>query len=270
MDTPSTLCQAALNVLLEPDPMAKVILSETYGNLWQGGKINTVCGKDKKQAPIIPGRPARPAKPELIDPAKMPRRSAGEKGRVVLLHAIAHIELNAIDLAWDIILRFTDDDLPKEFYDDWVAVAVDEARHFKMLVGRMAELGSAYGDFPAHDGLWQAATKTADDILARLALVPMVLEARGLDTAPPSSIKLRAGGDDKTASIMEQIAEEEISHVGAGVRWFEYICKKREIDPISHFHALVKSKFKGDLKPPFAHDLRARAGMDIRYYDHVS
>ena len=267
MDNPSTLCHAALNVLLEPDPMTKVRLSETYGAMWKSGEICAIGDETIERAPK---RPARPAKPELIEPAKMPRRSAGEKGRVVLLHAIAHIELNAIDLAWDIILRFTSDGLPKEFYDDWVMVAIDEARHFKMLNDRMGELGAAYGDFPAHDGLWQAASKTADDILARLALVPMVLEARGLDTAPSSSIKLRAGGDDKTASIMEQIAEEEISHVGAGVRWFEHICKIREIEPISHFHGLVKSRFKGDLKPPFAHDLRARAGMDTRYYDHVS
>ena len=271
MAIPATLCQAALNVLLEPDPMAKVRLSQTYGNLWQGGEITAICSKDKEQdKERAPARPARPARPELIDPAKMPRRGAGKKSRVVFLHAIAHIELNAIDLVWDIILRFTDDELPKAFYDDWVNVAVDEARHFKMLTDRMDELDSAYGDFPAHDGLWEAATKTADDILARLALVPMVLEARGLDTAPASSIKLRASGDDKTAAIMEQIAEEEISHVGAGVRWFEYICKKREIEPFSHFHGLVKSRFKGELKPPFAHDLRARAKMDTRYYDHVS
>lgn len=267
MKPPSTLCQAALNILKEPDPMGKVSLCQTYGNMWASGKISEISNDGDGPAPL---RPARPAKPTLLEPDKMPRRSRGAKGKVALIHAIAHIELNAIDLAWDIILRFSHLGLPKEFYDDWVMVGVDEARHFKMLSERLGELNAAYGDLAAHDGLWQTAINTADDILARLALVPMVLEARGLDTAPGSAAKLRAGGDTQTASIMEQIALEEVSHVGAGVRWFEYICKKRGIDPITHFHNLVKTRFTGSLKPPFAHDLREKAGMDTRYYDQVS
>ncbi|MDH5188829.1 MAG: ferritin-like domain-containing protein [Rhodospirillaceae bacterium] len=268
MNNPPTLCQAALDVLGQADPLEKVRLSINYANDWEGGIIS-IIGKEKS-----PLRPARPSKPELLSPSHMPRRSTGKNGRIALLHAIAHIELNAIDLAWDIILRFSSgsfsDETPKDFFNDWVGVAKDEARHFEMLVARLNDLGANYGDLPAHDGLWEAAIKSADDILARLALVPMILEARGLDTAPKTVVKLISGGDKKTAEIMQQITDDEISHVAAGVRWFEHICKIRGLDPMPHFHGLLKSRFRGDLKPPFAHDLRSKAGMDIGYYDQVS
>ena len=268
MSNPPTLSQAALAVLQQPEPLEKVRLSFDCARDWEDGKITTIG----KESP--PLRPARPAKPELLDPAKMPRRSTGKNGRIALLHAIAHIELNAIDLAWDIILRFptggTSDEMPKQFFDDWVNVAKDEAKHFKMLNEHLNNLGVQYGDLPAHDGLWEAAVKSDDDILARLALVPMILEARGLDTAPKTASKLLASGDIKTAKIMQQITDDEIFHVTAGVRWFEHICKIRGFEPIPHFHGLLKSRFKGQLKPPFAHDLRAKAGMDIGYYDQVS
>lgn len=248
--------------------MEKVNLTTNYFAEWKSGKIAAIG----KEAP--PTRPARPAKPELLSPAIMPKRSTGKSGRVAFLHAIAHIELNAIDLAWDIILRFStgviSDEMPKEFYDDWINVAADEARHFALLSARMEELGISYGDLPAHDGLWEAAINSADDVLARLALVPMILEARGLDTSPKASLNLISNGDAKTASIIELITSEEISHVAAGVKWFEHICKLRGLNPITHFHKLLKSRFRGNLKPPFAHDLRAKAGMDTAYYDQVS
>jgi len=197
----------------------------------------------------------------------MPKRNArGDKGRIALIHAITHIELNAIDLAWDIIARFTDYDLPREFYDDWISVAVDEARHFDLLNNYLLEHGAAYGDFPAHDGLWEAAAETAGDILARLAIVPMVLEARGLDTTPPTIAKLREVGDEQAADILTTIADEEIAHVAAGVRWFNYICRQRSKEPVETYQALVKKHFKGQLKPPFATEAREQAGFKAEYY----
>ena len=173
-----SLCQAAVAVLRTAEPAEKVKLSHAAAAGWRSGAIDDVGSA----AP--PARPARPPRPELRPPRDMPKRRAGGTGRVALLHALAHIELNAIDLAWDIVARFTGEALPRAFYDDWVKVADEEAKHFGLLAGRLMALGAAYGDLPAHDGLWQAAEATAHDLLARLAVVPLVLEARGLDVAP--------------------------------------------------------------------------------------
>ena len=194
------------------------------------------------------------------------RRKGGLAGRLAFIHAIAHIELNAVDLSWDIIARFEEPDMPRAFYDDWVGVALDEAEHFDLLNQRMSALGGAYGDMPAHDGLWEAATNTAHDLLARLALVPMVLEARGLDTTPAAVARLQANGDEPTASLLAKIGREEIPHVAAGVRWFEFIAARRGLDPISAFHALVDELFSGNLKPPFNTEARTAAGMAHAYY----
>lgn len=262
-DLPSSLCSAAIQVLLQADPQEKVRLSKKFSGAWASGSI-----KDVGIADILPDRPARPARPKLKPPDQMARRSTGEKGRVALIHAIAHIELNAIDLAWDAIARFAGEDLPRAYFSDWVQVAVEEARHFQMLEDRLTELGAAYGDLPAHDGLWEAALKTADDVLARLALVPMVLEARGLDTAPHAADRFRASGDEKTAAILDEIAFDEIAHVAAGVRWFEHVCASRGLNPVAHFHGLVAERYKGQLKAPFAHDLRKQAKMAREYYDY--
>ncbi|HEY9081113.1 ferritin-like domain-containing protein [Magnetovibrio sp.] len=257
----TTLTEAALAVLNAAAPADKVRLTYDFAQMWRDGDIAAVGDTQP------PERPARPAKPELCSPGDMPKRSAGGgKRRVNLIHAIAHIELNAIDLAWDVVARFTHEDLPKGFFDDWVQVAEDEARHFEMLEQRLGELDAHYGDLPAHDGLWEAAVNTADDILARLSLVPMVLEARGLDTTPASVERLRANGDDATAAIMQQIGDEEIAHVAAGVRWFEHVCAARGLDPVPTFQALVAKHFKGRLKPPFNTAARTQAGMGHHYY----
>jgi len=194
------------------------------------------------------------------------RRPKGKSGRFAFVHAIAHLEFNAIDLAWDIVIRFTDDAMPRAFFDDWTGVALDEAEHFSLLVGRMAELGGAYGDLPAHDGLWDAATSTDDDLLARLAIVPMILEARGLDTTPGAVAKLRQAGDLETARIIEIIAAEEIPHVRAGVQWFETLCKRRGLNPQAAFHNFVDTRFSGTPKPPFNTQARTMAGMSADYY----
>ena len=178
------------------------------------------------------------------------------------MHAIAHIELNAIDLAWDIIARFRNPDLPLAFYDDWVNVANDEARHFSMLTNYLNQNNACYGDFPAHDSLWESAEKTSDDILSRLA--------RGLDTTPGAINKLSATGDTKAARILKIIGEEEISHVATGVRWFHHICKSRELEPASTFQLLVKSQFNVFLKPPFATYARTLAGFPRFYYEPLA
>lgn len=262
MTTPLTLTDAALRVLGEPDPAGKGRLTFAFAQAWRTGEITDVGEAS------TPPRPARPPKPQLISPGDMPKRSTGGgPRRLALLHAIAHIELNAIDLAWDIIARFTAPDLPRAFYDDWVLVAEDEARHFEMLVQRLRELGSDYGDLPAHDGLWEAAEKTSDTLLARLALVPLVLEARGLDTTPPTVAKLRSNGDEATAALLDEIAEDEISHVAAGIRWFEHGCAQRGLEPIATYKALVAERFRGQIKPPFNLEARDRAKFARAYYE---
>ena len=265
MNTQRSLSEAACRVLGAPAPGDKVQLTYDFARAWRAGEITDIG--DARP----PDRPARPQKPELLAPGAMPKRSAGGgKRRINLIHAIAHIELNAIDLAWDAVARFAplheQGILPKAFFDDWVQVADDEARHFELLEQRLHELGSAYGDLPAHDGLWEAAENTADDILARMALAPMLLEARGLDTTPGTVEKLRANDDHATADIMDLIAREEIDHVAAGVRWFEHVCSGRNLNPINTFKDLVANRFKGSIKGPFNTAARAQAGMHPDYY----
>ena len=194
------------------------------------------------------------------------RRKGGMAGRRAFVHAIAHIELNAIDLAWDMVARFDIPELPRAFYDDWVRVAQDEAEHFALLSHRLVDMDTNYGDLPAHNGLWEAAINTRHDVLARLALVPMVLEARGLDTTPTAVAQLKANGDAETAAILEKIGREEIPHVAAGVRWFEHIAADRDMDPVAAFHHLAATLFAGSIKPPFNAQARMAAGMSEAYF----
>jgi len=258
---PETLSDAACAVLNEASPDRKVIKTRAYVAAWKSGVITEVG-----QCPP-PLHPARPAKPELKAPTEMPRRRAkGRAGQIAFVHAIAHIELNAIDLAWDMIARFTSEGMPSTFYHDWAQVALDEAEHFSLLDRRLLDLGSAYGELPAHHGLWEAALATADDLLARLAIVPMTLEARGLDTTPGAIAKLTQAGDEQTATVLDRIATEEIPHVRAGVVWFEYLCTQRNIDSISAYHQFIKTRFQGTLKPPFNEMARAQSGMSGEYY----
>ena len=240
------------------------MLSAALGALWRAGDL--AIGRAEP-----PPRPARPARPLLQPPREMvKRRNFGSPaGRVALLHALAHIELNAIDLAWDLVARFGDPGLPREFFDDWVGVAVEEARHFSLLAERLRALGAAYGDLPAHDGLWEAATATAHDALARLAIVPLVLEARGLDVTPDMIRRLERAGDLASAAILERVYRDEIGHVAAGVRWFRYFCRQRRRDPPTVFRAAVDQYFIGALKPPFNRAARAAAGFPARYYESV-
>jgi len=202
----------------------------------------------------------------------MPRRRAAGSaaGRTALLHALAHIELNAIDLAWDIIARFTGQGLPREFYDDWVSVAAEEAKHHALVAARLAELGAAYGDLPAHDGLWEAAQATAHDLLARLAVVPLVLEARGLDVTPAMIARLGRFGDAESAAVLQVIYDDEIGHVATGLRWFARLCAEHGSEPVATYQQLVRRHFRGALKPPFNRSGRDAAGLAERYYAPLS
>ena len=218
-----------------------------------------VPGDAPPPAPIrMPGRPPRP---RLVHPRDLPRRGFGNaEGRAAFIHAVAHIEFNAIDLAWDAVYRFRG--MPADYYADWVSVAADEARHFAMLRGRLRELGHDYGDFDAHNGLWEMAEKTAHDGLARMALVPRVLEARGLDVTPGMIVKLRALGDDATADILEVILREEVAHVAAGSRWYRWHCACAGVDPRTRFRELLHAYAGGVLHKPFNTEARLAAGFD--------
>jgi uncharacterized ferritin-like protein (DUF455 family) len=204
--------------------------------------------------------PGRPAKPVLVAPRDTAHRGLGSaEGRAAFIHAIAHIEFNAIDLAWDAVYRFRG--MPAPFYADWVGVAADEARHFALLQARLAELGHAYGDFPAHNGLWEMAEKTADSCTARMALVPRVLEARGLDVTPGMITRLRGLGDHASADILALILDEEVAHVAAGSRWFAWCCERDGVDPTATFAALVEVEAKGAIRGPFNREARHAAGF---------
>lgn len=206
----------------------------------------------------VPGRPERPV---LVSPREVPQRGLGSvEGRAAFLHAIAHIEFNAINLAWDAVYRFRG--MPRAFYADWVGVADDEARHFAMLCERLSAMGAAYGDHPAHNGLWEMAVATADSCLRRMALVPRVLEARGLDVTPGMITRLRLNGDHESAEVLEVILREEVAHVAAGTRWFHWCCERDGLAPGREFIRLVREVARGSLRGPFNRPARREAGFD--------
>lgn len=219
------------------------------------------------QDPAIPDRPGRPERPILVAPGKMKKRSLHtDKGRIALLHAIAHIELNAVDLALDIVARFATEPVPRSFFDGWMQVAAEEAKHFLMVRDRLRELGADYGDLPAHDGLWQAAHATRNDLHARLAVVPLILEARGLDVTPSMQDGMRQTGDTRSADILKVIYEDEKGHVAIGAKWFRFLCARARVDPAATFQKLVRANFRGGLKPPFNDLARAEAGLTPSFY----
>ncbi len=259
---PTVLAEAAAAVLGTAGACAKAAASRAAAARWRAGEIASVGATE------TPERPSRPPRPDLRPPREMPKRRAAatRETRVALLHAIAHIELNAVDLAWDIVARFAAQELPRGFFDDWVRVGDDEAKHFLLLADRLGALGAAYGDLPAHDGLWQAAHETRHDLLARLAIVPLVLEARGLDVTPAMIARFERLGDAGSARVLRIIYRDEIGHVAVGRRWFEWLCAQRGLAPVETWKALVKQHFKGALKPPFNDEARAAAGFSNAYY----
>jgi uncharacterized ferritin-like protein (DUF455 family) len=237
-------------------PEAKVRAVRNLAQAWRQGRPRPV----EESAPLPIGLPGRPDRPTLVAPTKLSRRRLGSiQGRAALIHAIAHIEFNAINLALDAVYRFRG--LPDEFYGDWLKVAFEEATHFSLLDGRLRELGFGYGDFPAHDGLWQMAVDTADDVLLRMALVPRVLEARGLDVTPGMIQRLEAAGDGATADILGVILQDEIGHVAIGSRWFRSICAQRGLAPEETFQRMLETHLPGGLKGPLNIDARLQAGF---------
>jgi uncharacterized ferritin-like protein (DUF455 family) len=220
--------------------------------------------------PVAPiGVAGHPAKPDLVDPSQVRRRRLGSnEGRAALVHAITHIEFNAINLALDAMYRFRD--MPRQYYLDWLSVAADEARHYQLLSTRLRSMGFSYGDFPAHNGLWEMAQRTADDCMERMALVPRVLEARGLDVTPGMIERLKATGDEETVRILKIILEEEVRHVEIGSHWFRVCCDQRGLEPESTFLALVKQHFSGSIRGPFNIPARVKAGFTQREMEAIS
>lgn len=256
-DCPDELRCAALHWLLETDPATKAGGVRLLADSWRNGKVSLDARAELQATGSIPGRPERP---ELVPPRDVPHRSMRTvEGRAALVHALAHIEFNAINLALDAIWRFPG--MPIEYYTNWLQVAAEEALHFLLLDGHMQTLGFRYGDFPAHNGLWEMAEKTAGDILARIALVPRTLEARGLDASPPLRAKLAQAGDHAAAEILDVILRDEIGHVAIGNRWYNFLCEKRGLDPVSVYAMLVVRHDGPVSRGPFNLDARRAAGF---------
>lgn len=261
---PATLVAGARSIVRAANPDEKTGLAFATARAWFQRRL--ALGTPTRDG-HMPDRPGRPERPVLLAPRDMPKRKlGGTAGRIALIHSLAHIELNAVDLTWDLIGRFADVPLPRSYYDDWVRVGLEEAKHFSMLQDRLSKLDAAYGDYPAHDGLWQAAQATGADLAARLAIIPLVLEARGLDITPPMIAKARDLGDDDTAKVLEVIYRDEKNHVAFGAKWFRYLCDRTGKRPEPAFHDYVRTHFKGHLKPPFNDRARAEAGLTPGFY----
>ncbi len=260
-----SLSRRVAAALLTADPRAKVMAARAVARDWRLGRLTLDFTTP------MPDCPARPAAPELLPPARMPKRGRGgsERGRIALWHALAHIEFAAIDLALDIVGRFGAE-MGKDFVSDFLSVAADEAMHFAVLDRKLRSLGSFYGDLPAHDGLWEAAHGTRHDVAARLAIVPMVLEARGLDVTPPTIERIRAAGDEGGARLLQRILDDEIRHVRFGSKHFVELCARIDEPPADLWKTLLKSYFRGSLKPPFNDSARAAAGLPRAFYEGVA
>lgn len=256
-----SIAAACAKVLTTADPLAKLMAARSVARDWRMGRL------DHRFDVAMPDRPARPDRPQLLPPGKMPRRkkAGSDKSRIAMLHALAHIEFVAIDLAFDLVGRFGSA-FPRAFVDDWLRVGADEAMHFALLDRRLRSLGSHYGALPAHDGLWQSAIDTTGDVMARLAVVPMVLEARALDITPSTIARFAEVGDLASARMLNRIMIDEIRHVAAGTSWFNWATNGKGLDPTNHYQILVKQHFRGKIKPPFNDSARRQAGLTLEYY----
>ena len=256
---------AAKRCLDASDPTEKLRLTHATWAALQSGELHADTASPTAE-PI--GPPGRPERPQLVPQRQVPHRGLGTpEGRAALVHAVAHIEFNAINLAWDAVYRFRG--MPADYYRDWASCAHDEARHFTLLADRLTELGHTYGDFDAHNGLWEMAEKTAHHDTARMALVPRVLEARGLDVTPGMIERLRAVGDERTIAILEVILREEVAHVAAGTCWFRWCCERDGLDPRETFLDLLRDYMGRNLRGPFNRPARLEAGFDEEELDQL-
>ena len=257
MAPPLDLREQALQCLLETDPFTKTEAIAVLANAFAAGDWSVDAGASLQVSGAIPGRPAQPV---LVAPRLVGRRSMiTVEGRAMLVHALAHIEFNAVNLSLDALWRFPD--MPAEYYADWLRVAKEEAIHFSMLAAHLQVLGYRYGDFPAHDSLWEMVDKTRADVLARMALVPRTLEARGLDAIPPLRAKVAQAGDMAFALILDRILQDEIGHVEIGNRWYRYLCEQRSLEPLATYAALALQYQAPVLKGPFNIQARRLAGF---------
>lgn len=261
----TSVAAAIRAALLTADPTDKAFAARTVARDWAAGRLDFVfdCA--------MPDRPARPAAPELLPPGRMPKRNkaGSERGRIALWHSLAHIEFVAIDLALDMAGRFGAEMGP-QFVSDFLSVAADEAMHFALLARRLRSLGSHYGALPAHDGLWDAAFETRHDVAARLAVVPMVLEARGLDVTPHTLERIRSFGDETGARVLQRILDDEIAHVRFGTTHFIALAESRGESPETLWKCLVATHFRGSIKPPFNDSARLTAGLSRSFYAGVA
>jgi len=259
------LFSAAYRCIMVSDPGDKVDQTHLFIQHWREGRLVVTSDEPPKSIKV----PGRPAKPLLVNPRVLPRRSFHtQEGRAALLHAITHIEFNAINLALDAVYRFRN--LPREYYNDWLKVADEEARHFVLLRDRLQLLGYDYGDFEAHNGLWDMALRTAHDVLIRMALVPRVMEARGLDVTPGMIERFNTIDDQRSVDVLKIILEEEVGHVKIGSRWFHYLCDQRELPREKTYLDLMQQYAQGRVKPPLDREARKAAGFteqELKYLE---
>ena len=260
-----SVSSAIRKVLLTGEPRAKCFAARDVARRWRMGKLAFEFDTP------MPAAPAWPLEPELLPPNRMPKRGkfGSERGRIALWHSLAHIEFVAIDLALDMAGRFGAE-MGEEFVSDFLSVVADEAMHYALLARKLETIGSHYGALPAHAGLWEAAHTTRHDVAARLAIVPMVLEARGLDVTPATLERVKAAGDDHGARILARILDDEIRHVGFGTKHFLAIAENLKKDPATSWKSLVSTYFRGAVKPPFNDSARLAAGLSREFYEGVA
>lgn len=257
---PAELRRAALEWLQCCDPAEKSAGVTELARQWREGRLPLDARVEQHPDAAIPGRPDQPA---LVSPSALKRRSLSSlEGRAAMIHAFAHIEFNAINLALDALWRFHG--MPSDFYGDWLQVAAEEAYHFTLLSNHLQSMGAAYGDFPAHNGLWEMAERTSHDLLARMALVPRTLEARGLDVSPALRDKFARAGDGAAAAILDIILRDEIGHVRIGNHWYNWLCAQRALDPLDAYQKLAQTHNAPQMRGPFNLDARRAAGFTER------
>jgi len=261
-DMRNDMRKAAARCLMMDNPDKKISGLRYLARQW----ANQAIALNRTAAMPAITTPGRPERPHLTRANKMPRRGFGTvEGRAIMMHAIAHIEFNAINLALDAVQRFPD--MPESYYSDWLQVALEEAYHFELIRAHLRHLGGEYGDYDAHGGLWEMCEKTAHDVLTRMALVPRVLEARGLDVTPGIQQKLAQAGDDNAVSILDIILRDEIGHVRIGNRWFRYCCKQQSLDPVATFTELLAEYYPKGLMGPYNMVAREQAGFTPQEMD---